>query len=907
MRKSAPYFLQFSPLAMFYSLWITSYFTPHINPVLLQFDGQQIGEATLKGIDISKRVAAFYRYIFLFPVVWFSVVTFLRWRIFQLPASLSALWNSLAWAGCIQIFSAYFNPNLGLTAWHILSVQLFLVLQTFIPGNKLAALSRSLVSISFGMLVAILLNWLLAVHVHTLLINSFSVCAMLLVSFLVRKLSYQELVARYHGSLPLFIGGLLPFMCTEFRYFLSVRMYTPASPAFLFIVGCLILIGWTIFRFKRSENKPSFKPLFERVLLLLLVGFGIQTYYQPYGTATTEVFEMANRMLPLQEYHFFRTVPLLEKASSHFVSDYGFGMLYNLLYGYHGLDFLIFDVFEKLIWISVTYLFLNRIFNRSVFSFYFVALFPFADALFSSYFCWIFIPLLILFDSWKHPTAKNAWGLGISLALLLPWRADIAIGIICCTAIFFGIGLLYKRWPFRFILPTFICILLLGLGLLSVCLYLQIDWVSNLRSTLDYLSSSQSYGLISMGNEQLSVWKFHHLILPLLVVLSMIISVSELVIKREFSKPFPWLAILFIGTFYLVNFQRGLIRHGFVEGTDNFLSAYALLLIPLALVFKLSLSKEVRILVFLGIAVLTQLFVRFPGREPETGLLVRGAFTLPGIQSQQAVQRFKPDSAFINQNYSEITNFLKQNLKAGETFIDLGNNPMLYYYTEKEVPAFFFQSPQNVHSISLQKDWISRLKEFKVPIVLFRHVPKSWWDETDGVPNELRQYPITEFVYKNYAPLKEVGGYEIWTKRDTLLSSDMPDFIEKRYAEEFQLGLIPEFMHTPSSTEVSAIHSKHLAGYSISTAKGYAQKPTRLTLRIQAQSKSAHACKLNFFKFGKPLGAFRFTVSPIRKNDLEFRLSIHPAWAFNVIDSLYLEMPVDSIQLNAATFAFPLD
>lgn len=101
-------------------------------------------------------------------------------------------------------------------------------------------------------------------------------------------------------------------------------------------------------------------------------------------------------------------------------------------------------------------------------------------------------------------------------------------------------------------------------------------------------------------------------------------------------------------------------------------------------------------------------------------------------------------------------------LGEGETFFDFSNTPMLYYYLEKEVPSFFFQNPQNVHSMTLQEDWVRRMPEFKVPVVLFRHDPPNWWDATDGVPNTLRHAIMSRYLQRHYRFDRTAAGYEIW-------------------------------------------------------------------------------------------------------------------------------------------------
>jgi hypothetical protein len=154
----------------------------------------------------------------------------------------------------------------------------------------------------------------------------------------------KENFMRYHAPMLAWISTL-PFFTAEFQYLLYQKSRIFISPYSIWLAFAIIIF---IIAYRR-KIPLQIKDSGISAWLILSIGFGIMSFYRPMSEMPEELFELANRALPLMELHYFRTIPLLEKASSHFVSDYGFGLIYQLIHGYKGLDFLIYDVFDQLI------------------------------------------------------------------------------------------------------------------------------------------------------------------------------------------------------------------------------------------------------------------------------------------------------------------------------------------------------------------------------------------------------------------------------------------------------------------------------------------------------------------------------------------------------------------------------
>jgi hypothetical protein len=888
--------------ALFYSLLIAFFFIPKFDGVLSNFDGNQIGEATLYAVDIQSRVTEVYIFIGLITVAYLALF-FLFTKLFQHEKTkISSLENSILIAGCIQVLSAYFVPNLAVLfvfpgAFHIglLALQFF---DIDVEEENI-----------FSSIAAVLIAWLLLIWLIPISINPLFHLAFLLLSF-ISLLLFSSKKPNFNLATTvntLSILSILPLICTELNYFLREKIGFNINGIFLSLILIALIISIAFFRYKRKHNITSTATF---AWLLIACGMGIQTFYHPFGIASTEIFELANRATPLMELHFFHQIPLLEKASSHLVSDYGFGLIYQAIYGYHGLDFMVFDIFESLAWITFSFILIYQITENKLAAFYFVAFFPFFDSSITPYYAFALLPLICLIEAFKNNTKFSSWLFGISFAFLFPWRADLSFAILISTFVVIGFGIYLKRISYKFLIPTFISLGILGILLLSIALTNNIDWIGSLKSTLDYLQSSQSYGLINIGDQSSNQFIFHHFIIPILVLGVLFLALKNTL--KSFSKQAVpiIITILYLSIFYFVNLPRGIVRHGFAEGFDNFLDSYAPFIIIIGFTFLVFQNKFFRFWTSIIALCIFQVFLRYPNRSPENGLALAGlnnSYHQERIPFRHQSQRLKTDTAKLQKNVIPMVNFLRENLKDGETFLDFGNTPMLYFYAEKPVPAFFYQSPQNVHSISLQEDWIARMANYKIPIFLFRHYPKEWWDATDGVPNELRHYLIAEYAYQRYFPSNQVAGYEVW-KLKSKNQTNMPEFMQARFYEYMNLLNLPAIWNPnlmnvnqgqlKSDTlkiEDELFNESHICQIS-SKAQNW------IVLNLKNSTDTDVQVRISLMHDIHPFGGYDFAVKPMTNGTYKVRLSMLPSWWFKKINYIRILVP-KGVVVEDVTFA----
>ena len=904
---------RFSPTSLFYTLLACSYFIPNMNIPLFPHIENQIGEASLHGIDIASRVSGIYTYLFIFVICWITANFIFSFPVFK-PNDIQYGFNStISRAGCVQVIAGYFIPSLIPIAGLFAAVHVGIFICGKLPNKSAHTLSAPLaaaITLMIWLNIIWIIGFVLPAWQHFVF---WTICFTFFLAWIELRLSLQ-LDSVLNWTLILAFSVLSPFIVTEIHYFIYVNSGFYIAPILLYVLYLTILF-LCAFLLQKKNKLRRYRPLvFKHIWLIIACGLCLQSFYHPYGTATSELFELANRAIPLMEAHFFNVYPLIHKASSHFISDYGYGIFYEFLYGYQGLDFLVFDIFEPLIWVIISFQLVYSITRKTLFAFYFAALFPFADAALSPYYSLALIPLLILISEWKSPNSRNAWYFGIITVMLIPWRADLAFALIFCLIAVLGISIWLKKITWRFLLPTFYFSIVLGAFLLIFCSILNVDWQHNLTSTLDYLSSSQSYGLSNLGDISSVDFIWQHFLLPLLIIGCILFSIKELLSKSKQSRNhISWLIVLFLSIFYLINLPRGIVRHGFAEGYDNFLSSFAFFIIPLTIALILPFRESGRWMTWLAMLFFVMTFLRFPNRKPESGLLLAGMNSPVQMNNipTKLDARLKTDKVNISPDVFALAEFLKTNLHGNETFIDFGNTPMLYFYAEKQVPSFFYQSPQNVHSITLQKDWIKRLKDYNVPLLLFRHSPKNWWDATDDVANELRHYIMAEYFYKMYTPWKRIHGYEIWRKNTTanILPDSLSKTFEDRNWERINVDKHPAFWRPLSNSKkvLKIITDQVYPNFRYCKIPDNSiKKPALFEFTFINKAKLLKHVELYFVKDSNDFGGLDFSILPNQEAHYVVRPSM--MWSWWKVDLNYIRLQLgDSVSIKSAEYSIPTD
>jgi hypothetical protein len=595
-------------------------------------------------------------------------------------------------------------------------------------------------------------------------------CAILLENFL--KTSQKQLI-KYSSILPWM--ALYTIILNEMIFFGNQRGYM-IEPKIVFLFGLIFMLVLAVFLWRRKSNTFVFlsrmSSVFYPVTLVIVVLYG---YYNAFLPLPTELFETANPANAVMRTFVFHEVPFVDYMNSHMLSETFFGFMYTLINGYSGTyDFASYDYFVMIIYILCCYYWVKELFGDSVFAFAFSLFFPFLMVAVSGLSCIVLVSVFFIRKVYLNPGVKN-WLINFFwMTFLILWRLDGGVANFMAQGILLIFILIFidkKRRSFLISFAVFAGIA--GLLLLSGYLY-QPHLFENMRQAWHYIGANQAHGAISIGNVADTLFVIQYMVFPAVIALMMLWLIFNF--KKQFRNHiFLFSSFVFLGLFYFFNYQRGLVRHGFNENNDGFLTSFSFLLLSLftvvLLIRKRSVLKMSVFTITLFVLILAFKFPDNKGLSSEATVFFKNYKEFkPYKNSRDKIQRALRDNGFEEKNRTELKSFFDKNFSPNATFIDFSNTPALYYFLKKPVPSYFNQYMQNTVDGYLQKVNIRNLKEFEIPIVVFSNQPKTWFDKTDGVENTYRYYLMAEYVYQNYHPFRIMSNHSLWIKNDITLS-----------------------------------------------------------------------------------------------------------------------------------------
>jgi hypothetical protein len=811
-------------VALFYSLWLVSKYAFSFDPSLLSFSGRMIGEATLKGYDINKRIHVFYYsgFIFLAALALFS---FISWRISLLRESTlrsaeMKMINYSSIAGIVfyffSLWSRTFDPSLELVyCIHKVALAGFVMKWFILKGRPLSDLiGVSFYTISFVLAVSVFFLWN-----ETSVLFGFLPPADLLITLFVSVLGTILLAIKYTRkkslsdaklwlnkfaiiAIPLTVIPLFSFFKDEIYFVLNRHQIYFFSPRKLYLIFLMCTAFIVARRYRKFQNsfsngiKTNERLVALRYIPLLLIGLATYTFYNRYIYLDNEMFEAGNRFLPVMEFQKFGVVPVFEKFNSHVLSELFFGSIYTFFNGMHSREMYLYEFIYEVFWVLMVYLFMYRLSRNAYIALFTILLFPLIDTLIFDYAIISFLGIFVTDKIIREEASfKNYFILTGCVAFLVLWRIDIgypALISVCATLIIYLVSQdrFRIRWKlfFKSLIALF-AFIMLGITIISLCR--NINVFEKLWSGLNYLASAQTYGIPGMGDPSQGAYKVQYFVFPVLILLGL---AGILVFFKRFnisrSQRFIYTSFIFLAVYYLVNFQRGIVRHSFIEGHDNGLSSFAFFILGGSVfLFCQRRSKVYRLIAFVTISSLLLMNYKFPAPKEFNNLyskIEQKTSSFSAIDPQPGIVRCIDTTNFENINYGNFKKMITGTLKEEQTFIDFANLPMLYYFTGKISPSYFYQNPLSVHNDYLQNSYISGLHDYDAPLLVFSNFPKIWWDGVDGVPNTLRHYRMAEHFFINYEPFAIVDKLCIWKRKNFELKNQQQRILSYSKSDSLQ-------------------------------------------------------------------------------------------------------------------------
>jgi hypothetical protein len=572
-----------------------------------------------------------------------------------------------------------------------------------------------------------------------------------------------------HTTKPLLFIPLLSIISTELYLILNQHsiFILSRNKIYLILVSITVLISaYRWFTDKKYNTNHTDK---EKILpYVVIVSIALIGLYSPVIYQHQEMFELANPANGIMRMFKFGELPFVNFINSHMISELFFKVLYVVFNGYNGsTDFFIYDFLYKIIYYIIVFKFFKWIFNDYKYALILILFMPFLEVIISYNSAFSIITIFLLYNFYKRTNSTTLLHIILYSVFLLFWRLDVGVANLSSVLLLVPI-IIFAKNKIKILKRDVILFFSISIGVLAVLLSLNTftEYNLNIKQMIDYFGASQAHGLSTIAYNSDRFFYNIYFIFPV-VVIGIISYILHSIINNKKQNNIQ-IAILFLGFYYIFNFQRGLVRHSLMEG-ESFTNSFFYLIIILFLYSTIKNKWKAKI----SILFLSLLFIanfKYKDALDYENLFenfINSTNKLTYIESSnQKIDRCIIDKEFAKSNYSDFVAFMDSNFNDTSTFIDLSNTPMLYFYSQRRVPSFFNQYMQNTVTDFLQEQNINRLTKYNIPVVVFSHIPQNWWDNTDGVPNTIRYYKISQYIFKHYKPIGNINNYYIWIKKD---------------------------------------------------------------------------------------------------------------------------------------------
>lgn len=629
------------------------------------------------------------------------------------------------------------------------------------------------------------------------------------------------------------IGAALPlffFIAIEWYFFAAEKgLYSPKP---VIVVFCLIGIAvvkmtllsiWGHIAQKKKKAFDFFYYIDTHTTTLLLVvaiiSCGFLTLYEPTLPVNIDLFEPANPGLMIQQYREFGKIPWLQNFNAHGFSDALFGFLYTAIHGASELNWQFFDFMPRIIEIVLGYAALAWLLRSRWSAAWFVLFFPFTNVLFPQYATMMLFGVFALAYAITRPSWKSWATAVVAVLACVLWRIDAGAALaVAAVVLSFGFLVYHgvqKHWKHVFVpiaVTSSIAIVAIAalLGSLFVLGIHPAQWIQDL---LAILNSDQTFGYPGILREStpISVFLMQLVVLP--VVATVVVTVAWVKYRKLFS-PAQWvvLSALLIMSFFLTT--RGLVRHTFIEGITEYYTQFGLFILVVVSIRFLSLYGRMQgawatLCAYIGATI----FVFMWGLPtPSIGQAGTSAIAFSSF-AESAWERFDrvvdpfytiqtpanipirsiTSDAWKSDAYGVMNAFVSENLTESQTFFDFSNAPMLYYFLNKELPIYA-NHQMIMHDAYLQQRTIGQIKEYDVPVVVYRAVAPNTY-VLDGVSPHDRYALLDEYIQSTYHPYAVMNGREVWIRNDWTPTHALPKGVESISQSEstptHNIGSIP--------------------------------------------------------------------------------------------------------------------
>lgn len=534
----------------------------------------------------------------------------------------------------------------------------------------------------------------------------------------------------------------------------------------LIYIFLFIIFGISYYKKKELIIKYDYKKLYLPLILFSVALLSTQLKFE--NKILTDFFEQANHSISINSLFKYGKVPIFQTFDAHMLYYQIGSYIYGILNAdWSGAVFIGYSLYP--IYVLFSYLFLSKFVKKELVFFYLTFMF-FSIGGIQSNLIPISIIALIFIKTYRSKSYVKYLLLMITLFLSVLLRADFGFSVIL-SAFFILIIILVKDKKIiniKYLTYSTLTFLIILVSLITTSYFfikvpktrlLEIFYVlkSNINWSYSAIFSDTNIGVI-----------IFYSVLPIAVfILSL-----HIIIKRKLTD--VNIALLFLGFFYIFNFQRALVRHSLLEGAVgmemiSILSMYILIYSYQLMdirkrVFSIHISYI--IIIFLKLIVDLSMFNQTSLIDSALGNYT--SFETYSVSIKEKIKRVSVDSSMEN-IYLPLKSILDKTIEKDETYLDFTNQTLLYVFLNRENPVFVNQSPGLVSGEHMQSFFIDEIEANKK--VIYALLPSNISNlnlsfSLDGILNSYRYYLISEYISKNYLPLVEEGNFVLWVRKD---------------------------------------------------------------------------------------------------------------------------------------------
>ncbi len=561
----------------------------------------------------------------------------------------------------------------------------------------------------------------------------------------------------------------------------------PRTIAILLIVLLGAASAGMFFLGRRWRPSTASLLVFFYFPVLIATGYLFRVHRQTLHLGSLDYFHLGEKTLPTQQLFLFGKLPLADVRLAHTFSDMFYQTLYTMANGYRGLDMLLWESWMPLVVAGVViYLVLARL-TSPRFAFLAVLFLPVTNLL-PPYYVPALVPFLFLFHALRRPTWGRFTLVWVSALLLALWRVDFGlVGFLSLAGVVAGYLLAGHRGRLRAIAVS--------LGAVAAATAVVLLGVAFLGGGGALVAVMRSYGYRLVTRTRPEIIESYsaaavaqYYLLPAVGLVYVVYYAVRRLRGRRVAPAQSMLAA--IAAFSLVISLRSLERHSLVESFNIYFFLFLLAALPFLFVRSgPALGRHRLEGTFFLVLVLTAVFALPPSSYGRADLRLSSALTEGRIFRFVDWEGDEPRITFDAERHQSLVGFLRQELAGDETFFDFTNSPLLYLLADKELASWMIPNLTQT-SEPVQARVVADLDELRragrLPFVVMKQ-GNYFWDNTDGVPNEVRCYRVAEFLYRHYQPFAAIGPYELWQEKDVPREAPYFESIPARISDDYVL------------------------------------------------------------------------------------------------------------------------